>query len=520
MKHDVCALAELDDGRLVEAEAGGVKLLLSRDGDAVNAVGASCPHKGAALKDGVRVGNRVICPWHHAMFDLASGDHLEPPGHKCLARFAASAENGRVTVEVPEGVGEHRPEVEPDARRRGGDAVFLIVGAGAAGFACAEELAKGGFDGRIVLISPEAEPPYDRTDLSKTYLNGKWPDDKLPMASPGELEALGIETVVGVVERVDADRREVRFADGRTMGFAKCFVAPGSDAARLKLPNADLPNVLTLRSHADGRRVKAAVDAANHVVVIGAGFIGLEAASQLAGMGKRVSVVAKDRLPFARQFGEAVAGQIARRHADEGVALHCRAEVESLKAEGGRVVAVKLKSGQEIETDLVLVSIGAAPRTELVDPDAGKGLEVDALLAFRPDVHLGGDIAAVPVPGQPKPLRIEHWRVAEQHGRQAARAMLGQAEPFRSVPFFWSGQYDRISYVGHATSTDEVHIAGDLDGGSYTAFYVERGRVTAALGRGEDDRTPALHAVMLADPTPARERLESVGWDPARLIDR
>ncbi|GGE24025.1 pyridine nucleotide-disulfide oxidoreductase [Aureimonas endophytica] len=519
MRHDVCALSDLSVEGMTEVEAQGLKILLLREpGDRVQALGGLCPHKGAPLKDGMRVGSKLICPWHHAIFDVATGDHLEPPGKGCLNRFAASVEDGRVFVEIAEGQGLHRPEVEAAQRRRGGDKLFAIVGAGAAGLACAEELVKLGFDGRIVMISPEAEPPYDRTDLSKTYLAGKLPDEKLPLAAPEALDGLGIERRTATVTRVDPSAREIRFTVGEPLRFDRCFVAPGSAAARPNLPGLDLDGVHVLRSHCDAAALKAALPRARHIVVVGAGFIGMEAAAQLATLGKRVTVIARDKIPFVRQFGPDVAGQIADQHKEKGVAIQGGQEVESLKGADGRVAAVRLKSGQEIEADLVLVAVGAAPRAKLLDPEAGKGVAVDAFLEFAPGVHAGGDIAAVPLPGRMKPLRIEHWRVAEQHGRQAARAMLGEAEPFAGIPFSWTAQFDRVSYLGHADSADEVHIEGDLAAGSYTAFYVERGTVTAAIGRGKGDRTPALHALMLSDPTPSRASLESVGWAPEKLL--
>ncbi len=265
--------------------------------------------------------------------------------------------------------------------------------------------------------------------------------------------------------------------------------------------------------------MRDAAASAERIVVVGAGFIGMEAASQFSGMNKRVTVIAKEDLPFAKQFGAAVAGQILARHRKEGVDVRGGAAIEALEAENGRVVAVRLQGGERMVADLVLAATGAAPRAQIVDPAAEHGLAVDGFLQHAPDLYLGGDIAAVPLPSHAEPVRIEHWRVAEQHGQQAARAMMDLAGPFRDVPFFWSGQYDRISMVGHARSVEEVHVEGDLDAGSYTAFVIEHGRVTAGIGRGDGDRTAALHALMLSDPTPRRERLEAVNWDPARLIE-
>ncbi len=151
---------------------------------------------------------------------------------------------------------------------------------------------------------------------------------------------------------------------------------------------------------------------------------------------------------------------------------------------------------------------------------AGKGVAVDATLKAADGLHAGGDIAAFPLAATGDTARIEHWRVAEQHGRHAAGAMLGEAKPFDGIPYFWSAQHGRLSYLGHAEKFDAVHIEGSLEENSFTAFYVKDGRVLAALGLGKGDRTPALHALMLHDPAPERAKLEAAGWDPAALLPK
>ena len=523
MQHDLCALDDLPSDGLTEVEAGGLKILLARDGESVMATGAICTHKGGPLKNGTRVGNRVICPWHHAIFDMTSGAHMEPPGQGCLNRFETTVEGGRVHVEIPEGAGEHRPEVAPDARKSGGSEVFAIIGAGAAGLACAQELVRGGFDGRIVMITQEGETPYDRTALSKTYLQGKSGDDDLPLLDGGGIAQLGVERIDAAVDHIDIENRVIHFhaadeAPAEGLAYDRCFAAPGSDAATLPLKNANLPNVFTLRTHGDAKKLKEAVGDASDVVIIGSGFIGMEAAAAMVQNGKAVTVVAQDPLPFQRQFGEAVAGQIAKQHRDKGVRIMTNAKVASLEEDEGAVAHVHLESGERLKADLVLIAVGASPRLAIFGEGAGDGVVVADDLSLNPSLYVGGDVAMFPLHGRSYATRIEHWRVAEQHGRHAGRAMLGDAEPFDGVPFFWSAQYGPIHYVGHAKDFDEVHIEGDLEAGSYTAFYVKDGKVVAALGRGKADRTADLHAVMLTNRTPAKAELEAAGWQPKAMI--
>ncbi|WP_062014210.1 FAD-dependent oxidoreductase [Aureimonas sp. AU4] len=520
MRHDLCALADLPSDGLSEVAVGDLKILLARDGERVLATGATCTHKGAPLKNGQRIGNRVICPWHHAIFDLETGDHREPPGQGCLARFEATVQNGRVLVELPDGAKPHRPSVTPDDRRSGGDRIFAIVGAGAAGLACAKELVSGGFDGRIVLFAPEREPPYDRTDLSKTYLQGKKQDDGLPLMPAAEIEALGIEMRPARVARIDAANSELVLEGGERFHFDGCLAAPGSDAAPLDLDGAEAPNVLTLRSHDDAKSLRAEVNRAERIVVIGSGFIGMEAAASLVSLGKTVCVLSRAELPFAKQFGKDVAKQLLATHREKGVEVRTGVEVAALEREGERVTGVRLGDGSVVPADLVIAATGARSRAALLEgvETSGKGVKVDRSLRAAGRVFAAGDIAEFTLAGR-EPMRIEHWRIAEQQGRHAARAFLGDGCRFDAVPYFWSAQHGRLSYLGHAEGFDEVHVEGDLRGNSYTAFYVKDGRVLAALGLGKGDRTPALHAVMLDDPTPSRERLASAGWDPARLLE-
>lgn len=520
MRHDLCALHDLSPDGLHEFEAGGIKVLLARDGDRVLATGATCTHKGAPLKNGQRVGTSVVCPWHHAIFDLESGAHREPPGKGCLARFEAGVDaDGRVHVEVPEGAGPHRPDVRPEDRGTGDERVFAIVGGGAAGLACAEELVRRGFGGRIRLFVPENEPPYDRTDLTKTYLQGKKNDGDLALLPAGRLRDLGIELVEREVRRIDAEAGEIEFTDGARERFSRCFAAPGSAAASLDMPGAQAAGVFRLRSHEDARRLREAAGEAKRIVMIGSGFIGMEAAASLQASGKSVTVLSRSELPFARPWGEAVARRILQVHRDKGVEVRTGVAAERIETEGGRAVAVVLEGGERIEADLVLAATGAAPRSDILSGvrREGPGVAVDARLHAGGDVFAGGDIAQFPLAAGGT-ARIEHWRVAEQHGRHAAGAMLGDEAPFRGVPFFWTAQFSPLRYVGHAEGFDEVHVEGALDEGSFTAFYVSGGRVLAALGQGKGDRTAALHALMLADPAPARERLAGADWDPARLL--
>ncbi|MEN3792876.1 FAD-dependent oxidoreductase [Fulvimarina sp. MAC3] len=523
MQHDVLGLDELGPDELKEVEVGETKLLLARDGDRVFATGAKCTHKGAPLKNGTRVGNTVICPWHHAIFDLDTGDHIEPPGQGCLARFVVSVQNGRIMVEVPDGAETHRPEVDKSQRKTGGEAVFAIVGTGAAGLACAQELVKQGFDGRIVMIGQEDAPPYDRTDLSKAYLKGGTTPEKMTLASADELQNLGIERIQAKVTKIDAEARQLTL-EGKgapsELTYDACFAAPGSSASQLPLENADMPNVFTLRSMKDGKALHDAAEIETEIVIVGSGFIGMEAAAALAGDEKTITVVTPEELPFASKWGDAVARQIAEQHKSKGVTLKLGSKVSAIEASDGMATGVTTEGGETIRAGLIILAVGAKPNLDAFGDLAEDGkISVDAKLRAANRLWVGGDVADFPLPKRGYSTRIEHWRVAEQHGRHAARAMLGDESDYSGVPFFWSAQYGPIHYVGHAESYDDVHIEGDIEEGSYTAFYIKNGKVVAGIGRGKADVTAELHAAMLFNPVPSAEKLKEAGWKPLSLLD-
>lgn len=523
MQHDVLGLDELGPDELKEVEVGETKLLLARDGDKVFATSAKCTHKGAPLKNGTRVGNSVICPWHHAIFDLASGDHIEPPGQGCLARFVVSVANGRIMVEVPDDAGTHRPEVEKSQRKTGGDAVFAIVGTGAGGLACAQELVRQGFDGRIVMIGQEEEPPYDRTDLSKAYLKGGTTPEKMTLADAAQLQDLGIERIQARVTKIDSEARHLTL-EGKgapsELHYDACFAAPGSGSAQPPLENADMPNVFTLRSMKDGKALHDAAEIETEIVIVGSGFIGMEAAAALASDEKTITVVTPEDLPFASKWGEAVAKQITEQHKSKGIKLKLGSKVSVIEASDGMATGVTTEDGETIRAGMIILAVGAKPNIDAFGDLAKDGkVAVDANLKAANRLWVGGDVAEFPLRGRDYSARIEHWRVAEQHGRHAARAMLGDESEFSGVPFFWSAQYGPIHYVGHAESYDDVHIEGDIENGSYTAFYIKNGKVIAGIGRGKADVTAELHAAMLFDPAPSADKLKQADWKPMALID-
>ena len=481
MEIDVGDAAGLAEGTMRAVERDGVKILLARSGGRCHAIGATCPHAGGPLNEGALHDGAVLCPWHKAAFRLDTGRCVAPPAVDDLPRFDLRIDNGRLLL----GAEQAPTAVQRDADTR----TMVILGAGAAGTAAAQTLREEGFGGRVVLVGREDRLPYDRTVLSKYDLSGKKGGEKTPLHSAGFYERHQIERRVGEVAAIDPAARRVTFADGATLTYDAALLASGGEPRRLTVPGADLPGVFVLRSPDDVAAILARAATARHVVVVGSGFIGMEVAASLRERGLAVTVVAPGAVPLEKQVGPEVGAVFQRVHERAGIEFCLGDEVVALEGEG-RVQFAKLKSGATLAADLVVVGLGVAPATGMlhgVTPRKDGGVETDSRLGIANGLYAAGDIAAFPYGSDGECIRVEHWRVAMQHGRVAALNMLGRAVVFDAVPYFWTIHFmQRLDYVGHAESWDEVAIDGDLEKPEFTAFYVAEGRVKAVAGWGRD----------------------------------
>ncbi len=509
------ALDAIPMGGMAEGTSGDDAVLFVRDAAGVRAFQAKCPHLGAPLAKGEICGGRLYCPWHKAAFALADGRLEEPPALDALTRYPVRLEGSdAVATLTPEPAKSETAKtdtakIEPaktETAKTGPEQV-LIVGAGAAAVACVKTLRREGYDGRITMVGREAHPPYDRTKLSKQFLAKPTPPEKTWIA-PDFDGANRVERITAAVARVEPARRSVTLADGRTLQADAILVATGSRAVVPDFPGKDLDGVFTLRSLDDARRLSEAAGDAKSVVVVGAGFIGLEAAAFLNKRGLSVTVLAREDIPFAKRFGEQVGAALKRYHAGNGVTF-ATGSVARI-AGTGRVAAVETEDGRRLPADLVLIGAGAKPETGLiadVAPEADGGLAVGGDLALAEGVWIAGDIAAFPETASGETARIEHWRLAQQHGTHVARAMLGRDGAFAGAPFFWSNQGDkRLDYGGYAKGFDRIILQGDPDALDFIAYYVTGERVTAACSIGRNPAfTAFLHLLGLGRVPPAAE---------------
>jgi NADPH-dependent 2,4-dienoyl-CoA reductase/sulfur reductase-like enzyme/nitrite reductase/ring-hydroxylating ferredoxin subunit len=462
-------------GETLLGHVGDQDVLLARAGAEIFALDAYCSHYHAPLAEGLVVGDSIRCPWHHACFDLRTGEATRAPAFSPLAVWQVEQEGDRIFV--------RQKREQPESRGKGpanAPEKIVIVGGGAAGFAAAEMLRRLEFCGAIVILSAECAAPVDRPNLSKDYLAGSAPEDWLPLRPDGFYRDAAIDLRLSAeVVSIDTRTKNVMVAGGGAVAYDRLLLATGAEPVRLPIPGADQPHVHTLRSLADCRAIIASAVGARRAIVIGASFIGLEAAAALRTRDIEVHVIAPEPRPMERVLGPEMGDFVRALHEEHGVIFHLGDTVVAI--EGKRA---KLKSGGMLEADVIVVGVGVRPRLALAE-QAGlaldRGVVVNEYLETSvPGVFAAGDIARWPDPHSRENIRVEHWVVAERQGQAAARNMLGQREPFDAVPFFWSQHYDvPINYVGHAEQWDEIEISGDIAGRDCLLKYKKQGRVLA-----------------------------------------
>ncbi|WP_327684377.1 NAD(P)/FAD-dependent oxidoreductase [Streptomyces sp. NBC_00467] len=375
---------------------------------------------------------------------------------------------------------------------------FVIVGGGLAGAKAAETLRAEGFTGRVILIGDERDHPYERPPLSKGYLSGKEERDSVFVHEPGWYAQADVELHLGqTVVAVDRETKSVRLGDGTVLHYDKLLLATGSEPRRLDIPGTGLAGVHHLRrlAHADRlRRVLAALGRDNgHLVIAGAGWIGLEVAAAARGYGAEVTVVEPEPTPLHQVIGPELGQVFAELHKEHGVRFHFGARLTEITGQDGVVLAARTDDGEEHPAHDVLAAIGAAPRAALAeaaglalaDRAHGGGIAVDAQLRTSdPDIYAAGDVAAAHHPLLGSRLRVEHWANALNGGPAAARSMLGQDVSYDRVPYFFSDQYDLgLEYSGWAPagSYDQVVLRGDAGKRQFIAFWLKDRRVLAGM---------------------------------------
>jgi 3-phenylpropionate/trans-cinnamate dioxygenase ferredoxin reductase subunit len=399
---------------------------------------------------------------------------------------------------------------------------FVIVGASLAGGSAAAALREGGFEGEITLIGAEKQLPYNRPPLSKGYLRGqdRFEDQLVNPASFYPDQHIALRLGVSATA-IDAGRKRVTLDGGETVPYDRLLVATGGRNRALTTPGADRAGIFQLRTLEDCDRIRAVATAGRRAVVVGMGFIGSEVAASLRQMGVDVTAIEGHPVPLARVLGPEVGGVLAAIHREKGVELVLEDTVAAFEGEG-RVERVRTRKGRVLPCDFVVAGIGIVPNAELLGA-AGAGVDNGVLVDAHcrttlPDVYAAGDVAnhLHPIFGR---LRVEHWNNGLQHGRAAARAMLGHPEPYDYVHTFWSDQYEHtIEYVGFAAEWDRLVFRGQPSSRKFLGFYLKDGIVRAAVGldRGGDPEDPKSESELREAVTLIRDRARV---EPARLAE-
>lgn len=473
----------LKDGESLLGHVGGESVLLVRQDGSYFAVGAKCSHYGGPLNEGLIVGETVHCPWHHACFDLRTGEVLKAPALNPIAAWYVEVKDGKVFVTGKKVIAAS-PRVGTENQR------FVIIGAGGAGTAAAVNLRSHGFQGTVTMVSEDKALPYDRPNLSKDFLSGNAPESWIPLFPEEFYKDNKIHLELGVSAlKIDSHRQHVLLSNGKTLSYDRCLIATGGEPIKPPIPGIGKDHVYFLRTLQDSRRIIARTSWSSRVVIIGAGFIGLEVAAALRLRNMQVYVVAPEEMPLLKVVGVHVGSFLKKLHEKNGVHFHLGHAVKEIRDR-----SVVLDSGKSIECDFVIIGTGIHPNTSLAEQAGCRvdhGVVVNSHLETSiPGIFAAGDIARWPDPHSAKLIRVEHWEVAESQGQVAALNMLGDQVTYQDVPFFWTQHYNlRLRYIGYSEAFDRMEVFGDMEKENFAVGFYEDQKLAALLTVGRDQES-------------------------------
>ena len=485
-------------GGMLAGQFNGEPVLIARVSDNFFAIGSKCTHYSAPLAEGMIDGETVRCPWHHSCFNLRNGAAVAAPALIDVACYELAIENETVRVVGRKPSPELAAATHHQGDSRAPDSITLqppspsqpasvvIIGAGAAGNACAEMLRREAYCGPVILLDPDGDAPYDRPNLSKDYLAGSAPEDWLHLHPKEFYQAQQIEIRSGVrVRSIDRAQSRVVLDDGSVLSYGALLIATGASPIHLDVPGAE--RIKYLRSLRDCRELIEASARASSAIVIGASFIGLEVAASLRARGLAVAVVGLEDVPLAKVLGPELGALVRKVHEEKGVRFFLKHSAGSISA--GQIT---LDDGTVLDADLVVAGIGVKPNTALAEEcglTMDRGIAVNEYLETSdPGIFAAGDVARFPDAHSTIRIRIEHWMVAERQGQVAARNMLGQKVRFDDVPFFWSAHYDAltIGYTGHAEGWESTTTDGSIEKMDCAVSFIHEGRRAAVATINRD----------------------------------
>lgn len=470
------ASEEFTDGRMREIQVGDDKdkdlILVARIDGKLYACGAKCSHFGAPLSKGMLFEDRVYCPWHLASFSVKTGYADNGPMMDGLPVYKIWESDGKVFVETPKKITVNKQALPTVTRDPNNKERFVIIGGGIAGGSAAETLRASGFTGEIILLTGEDSLPYDRTALTKG--NGtllKIQAKHLELRDQSYFDRLGIEVRTGtLVTDVNGNTKNIVTKNGDHLSYDKLLVASGTSPVAPPVPGVNSNNVFTVRDIQDAIKIREAVAAgAKNIVVIGAGFIGVEAAGTLKMELKddaNITVVSGGSEAYASSLGPQVGKALRLLSEENGVQFKFGSKLASIESgEDGNVNKVQLKDGTVLDADMVILGTGVSPNTWFLNGgvalDNDGGLNTDAFLrsTSHKDIYGAGDVASFPYFYTAERTRVEHISEAMGMGAFAAMNMTGKMVPYNGVPFFWTRAFNKsLAYVGNTKTYDNVNF--------------------------------------------------------------
>jgi NADPH-dependent 2,4-dienoyl-CoA reductase/sulfur reductase-like enzyme/nitrite reductase/ring-hydroxylating ferredoxin subunit len=503
----IARTSDLQNGemKMIETEEGTSVLLLKIDNH-FYATDAHCPHYGAPLELGIVSEKKIICPWHHAMFDVSSGNLCEPPALEGIHRYQLEIRDNDIFLFPENKIDDKSQDKQKSITAKSDSPVYIIIGGGAAGNSAARTLRESGFEGRISIVSADSQLPYDRTSLSKDFLSGNMDPEWLPLNHADFFEQNDIDFIMNAtVTGIDIKDKEIELEDQSKLKYDKLLVASGSRPRMPDIPGHTLKNIFTLRTHADAKSILERVKNTEKIAIIGASFIGLETADNLINDNREVHVIAPESLPLASTFGENVGRLIQGKLEDKGVRFHLGSTVTEFRG-NGQLEEVVLENDESIAAGLAVIGIGVKPAADFF-PEHVKAkdgsLLTDNFLQVEDDIFAAGDVATYPYWKTNEPIRIEHWRVAQQQGMIAAKNMMGANQKVEIIPFFWMNIAGmNLRYCGYAGNWNEIITDGNIASGDFINYYAENNHITAALGTNRDDQMAVIEVLLRAGKMP------------------
>ncbi|XP_057695494.1 apoptosis inducing factor mitochondria associated 4 isoform X2 [Corythoichthys intestinalis] len=497
----VCQEDDLNDGQMKVVSVADQKVLLVRT-------------------EGALVGNRVRCPFHGACFNIKTGDIEEYPGLDCLPCYKVNVQDGKVYVSIKKKALKQTRRVKemcnvlPNVTH-----TILLIGGGPAALVCAETLRQNCYQGRIVMVTKDSSPPFDKPKLSKAM---NVDISNIVLRSNEFLQQYGIEVRIGQ-EAVTVNTREkaVTMKDGAVLHYDQLLISTGCRARRLTCPGSDLKGVKLLERYEDAKDIHASC-LGRKAVVVGTSFIGMEVASYLANKASSVAIVGTTKYPFQQSLGSQIGQMTMQMLEEKNVKFYMNDSVTEIRGVNGSVKEVMLKSGTLLEADVVIAGIGVIPNSDFlagseVDLDPRKAVVVDKFMRTNvADVFSAGDVTSFPLTiRSDQRVSVGHWQMSQAHGRVAALNMLNIPTKIESIPFFWTVLLEKsIRYAGYGEGYTEIVFKGKVEERKFLAFYIKDDTVVAVASLMFDPAVAQLAERMAAGQriTKAQTQLEDLSW--------